>query len=135
VDPKNDLGKAVARLGEPLYRCQPPTGYKETSETWVNPGALVSRINFGLALSAGRVPGVSVDLSPLRHDLAESSPDKVLANVDKEFFQRELSSLTKETVRHEIEREAQSMPDGETKGPDLAKISALLLGSPEFQRR
>ena len=37
----------IERLGEPLYRCQPPTGYKDTADAWVSTGALVSRINFG----------------------------------------------------------------------------------------
>ena len=25
----------------PLYQCQPPTGYKDTADAWVNTGALV----------------------------------------------------------------------------------------------
>jgi uncharacterized protein (DUF1800 family) len=44
---------AVADLGMPLYRCQPPTGYKDTSEAWTNTGALVNRMNFALNF-AGR---------------------------------------------------------------------------------
>ena len=37
----------------PLYQCQPPTGYEDTADAWVNTGALVSRMNFALTL-AGR---------------------------------------------------------------------------------
>ena len=33
--------------------CQPPTGYKDTADAWVNTGALVNRINFALQLSRG----------------------------------------------------------------------------------
>jgi uncharacterized protein (DUF1800 family) len=45
------LIKAVQDLGMPLYQCQPPTGYKDTADAWTNTGALVSRVNFALAIS------------------------------------------------------------------------------------
>ena len=45
----------------PLYFCQPPTGYEDTAEAWVNAGALVSRMNFALALSTGEMRGVMVE--------------------------------------------------------------------------
>jgi uncharacterized protein (DUF1800 family) len=34
-----------------LYMCQPPTGYKDTADAWVNTGALVSRMNYALKLA------------------------------------------------------------------------------------
>lgn len=51
---------ALARLGMPLYGCQPPTGYKDTAEVWVNTGALLNRLNFALVLASGKLPGVHV---------------------------------------------------------------------------
>ena len=47
----------VARMGEPLFMCQPPTGYSDKAETWVNTGALLNRMNFALGVrdrSTGR---------------------------------------------------------------------------------
>jgi hypothetical protein len=44
-------------MGEPLYLCQPPTGYSDAAEAWVSTGALVARLNFALQLAAGRLPG------------------------------------------------------------------------------
>ncbi|PYR26388.1 MAG: DUF1800 domain-containing protein, partial [Acidobacteria bacterium] len=41
--------------------CQPPTGYKDTADGWVNTGALVARMNFALALASNQLPGVIVD--------------------------------------------------------------------------
>ena len=35
------LVRALQELGMPLYQCQPPTGYKDTADAWVNTGALV----------------------------------------------------------------------------------------------
>ena len=36
----------------PLYQCQPPTGYKDTADAWVNTGALVARMNFAQTLAS-----------------------------------------------------------------------------------
>ena len=54
------LVRAVQQLGMPLYQCQPPTGYKDTADTWVNTGALVSRMNTALALASGKLPGARI---------------------------------------------------------------------------
>jgi uncharacterized protein (DUF1800 family) len=45
------LVRELQQEGMPLYMCQPPTGYKDTSDAWVNTGALVSRLNFALRLA------------------------------------------------------------------------------------
>jgi hypothetical protein len=50
-------------MGMPLYFCQPPTGYDDASTTWVNAGALVSRMNFAVDLSRNAIRGVRVPLS------------------------------------------------------------------------
>ena len=56
---------AAARSARALYEAQPPTGYPDRAEAWVNPGALLARMNFALALAQGRLPGVSVDVGAL----------------------------------------------------------------------
>jgi uncharacterized protein (DUF1800 family) len=43
--------RGLQQLGEPLYMCQPPTGYSDTADAWVNTGALVNRMNFALRLA------------------------------------------------------------------------------------
>jgi uncharacterized protein (DUF1800 family) len=45
--------RIVQQLGMPLYACQPPTGYKDTSDAWINTGALVERMNAALRLAEG----------------------------------------------------------------------------------
>ena len=42
--------QALQQLGMPLYGAQPPTGYSMTADAWVNTGALLARMNFGLQL-------------------------------------------------------------------------------------
>src|ERR1700730_13317415 len=55
----------TGRIGEPLYQCQPPTGYSDKAEAWVNTGALLNRMNYSLALTSNRLRGVSVDVAAL----------------------------------------------------------------------
>ena len=55
------VSKHIAEMGEPLYLCQPPTGYADTAEAWVNAGALLARVNFAVALTEGRVAGTVPD--------------------------------------------------------------------------
>jgi uncharacterized protein (DUF1800 family) len=52
------------QLGMPLYQCQPPTGYRDTADAWVNTGALVTRMNVALMLASGRLQGVSLPSAP-----------------------------------------------------------------------
>ncbi len=39
------LDRGMVRLGRRLYECQPPTGYKERAEEWLNSAALLTRWN------------------------------------------------------------------------------------------
>ena len=54
----------VARLGQPIFGHQAPNGWPETSDPWMNTGAILNRINFGMAAAANRVPGASLDRWP-----------------------------------------------------------------------
>lgn len=67
--------RALADMGMPLYLCQPPTGYDETAEAWVSSAALVSRINFAVALAEGRVRGVRLPAGTALDPLALGSAD------------------------------------------------------------
>ena len=60
------LVRATQQLGMPLYQCQPPTGYKDTADAWVNTGALVGRMNFAVQLTSGKMPGVGAVDARLR---------------------------------------------------------------------
>jgi uncharacterized protein (DUF1800 family) len=53
VDDPRPLVRMLQEMGMPLYQCQPPTGYKDTADAWINTGALVSRMNAAVRLAAG----------------------------------------------------------------------------------
>jgi hypothetical protein len=63
-DPTPRTALAVAYLGQPIFGHQAPNGYPETGDAWMNTGAILNRINFGLAVAANRLPGVSIDRLP-----------------------------------------------------------------------
>ncbi len=56
--------QAVAFLGQPLFGRQTPDGWPDVAREWMNAGAILNRINFGLALAGGRVPGVITGFVP-----------------------------------------------------------------------
>jgi uncharacterized protein (DUF1800 family) len=51
VDNAKPIVRQLQQLGMPLYMCQPPTGYKDTADAWMNTGALVSRMNYASTLA------------------------------------------------------------------------------------
>jgi uncharacterized protein (DUF1800 family) len=127
------LVKAIDGMGEPLYRAQPPTGWPEVATPWVNAGALVTRINFALALTAGRIPGTEV---PLPKDIPGESPSAAVNALARTVLHQPLSETTRATLLRAVGHgENDVMPDGETRPVDEAKVAGLLLGSPEFQKQ
>jgi uncharacterized protein (DUF1800 family) len=82
------LARQVALMGQPLYKCQPPTGYADTAEAWVSAGMLVNRIAFGGALAAGKIPGVTADASRLAPAASDPVPAAALALGEPAFQKR-----------------------------------------------
>jgi uncharacterized protein (DUF1800 family) len=132
------LACASAEIGEPLYQAQPPTGYADRAEVWVNAGALLARMNFALGLASGRYPHVSVELAALVAGAEPSSPpavlDRLLASIVADQLTRETRAvLTAQLTEPQITR--LSSDDRGPANTDVAKLAALVIGSPEFQRR
>jgi uncharacterized protein (DUF1800 family) len=75
----SDASAVLARLrtlGMPLYFAQPPTGYADTADAWINTGSIVGRMNFAVDLAANRIAGVRVALTTEAVDaLAVGSPE------------------------------------------------------------
>ena len=109
------LALKIAELGQPLYRKQEPTGYSNTSGEWVNSAGLLGRMNLALALTQNQLPGVRVPPQAL-----EGEP----AGMAKRLLLGDPSAHT---------REALDRAAAEGKSADV--MAALVLGSPEFQRR
>ena len=82
-DPTPRSAQLVARLGQPIFGHQAPNGWPETSEPWMNTGAILNRINFGMAAAADRIPGTALarwpEYAALRDAPRERQVDGVVA--------------------------------------------------------
>lgn len=121
----------LIEMGQSLYAWGPPTGFPEDSTHWVSAGALVSRLNFALALTGGQVADAKVDPRPLMTGANPDKPKEVVASLSRSVMGRLPGTATGRVL---LEQAAPSA-DGATAVPDIPKLLALILGSPEFQRR
>jgi uncharacterized protein (DUF1800 family) len=78
IEEPRDLLGWIARMGQPLYAYQAPTGFPDRGDAWVNTGSLLHRMNFGLQLAAGRIGGVDLDLKALNGGREPASRDEAL---------------------------------------------------------
>jgi len=72
-----------ARMGQKLYYYQAPTGFPDKAAYWINTGALLNRMNFGLAFAGQKIPGVKMDLLALNSNHEPESADQALALYSK----------------------------------------------------
>jgi len=132
------LAQQVGKLGEPLYQQQPPTGYPDVAEAWVNTGALLNRMNFALGLTANRVPGVRVDLARAVGGTDRRRPELVLDVLLGSVLQGQATPQTRSVLAAQLDNPEITRATAADRGPvntDVEKLAALVLGSPEFQRR
>ena len=138
----------VARLGQPIYGHQAPDGWPETGEAWMNTGAILQRINFGLTIAASRMPGARLSAWPPYAQLRTAPRESQVDAVIDAFLGGRASPETREILTSgenpflKKQGEAPAMADTAAppfrRAPRLAgldQVIGLALGSPEFQRR
>jgi len=137
VDTPMPLVQWVGRIGEPLYQCQPPTGYSDKAETWVNTGALLNRLNFSLALAGNKVRGSRSDVTALLGGDSIGDAKAALDRAVAVFLGGQAASGTVETLQKQLDNPqiVQAKLDDPVKQVDLGVVAGLVLGAPEFQRR
>ena len=130
------IARAIAQMGEPLYLCQPPTGYSDAPPPGSTPGALVARLNFALGARRQQAPGH-------RHrrrsvSSARADPADAEASIQDAWRERSPAGISRTkrgtTIAKRLENRiaAEDVPTGNTQ---LPLIAGLILGSPEFQRQ
>jgi uncharacterized protein DUF1800 len=127
----------VARMGEPLFLCQPPTGYSDKASTWVNTGALLNRLNFALSFAAGRMPGAKVSLEPMFTSAATTDPGQALTDSLELFLDGQVDASTRKTLEARLgdPQVLQASLDDPVQQVNEGLLAGLVLGTPEFQRR
>jgi uncharacterized protein (DUF1800 family) len=121
---RSSIVQEIALMGQPLFSHEAPTGYPEDSREWVSSGSLLARFNFAQNLTTGKVGSVSVPLIGLPGGSAPKDQKAKLTALARAVLGDNVSESTRTAILHEMEG-----------GADSARTVALLLGSPEFQRR
>lgn len=122
VDVRNSqpLIQAMTEMGMPPYMCQPPTGYADRADAWVNTGALLSRMNFAVMLSSGDRLRTGGPGRGRGMPIAGPANRVTQAQIAEQVLAGDLSENTRLTI---------------AKATTEPQRVALLLGSPDFQRR
>jgi hypothetical protein len=152
-------------MGERKYYYQAPTGFPDKGAYWINTGSLLNRMNFGLALAAGKIPGIGIDLLSLNNGHEPESAQAALLvyghillperNLDATV--RRLTPLLNDPGLARKVADASARTEavesvGRTGGTDstgvaasmtmdggrdamLGQVVGILIGSPEYQRR
>jgi uncharacterized protein (DUF1800 family) len=137
VDMPQPLVGWVGRIGEPLYQCQPPTGYADKADMWVNTGALLNRLNYSLALAGNKMRGSRTDVTALLGSEASGDPKGALERAVLVFLGGQVAPTTVETLEKQLDspQVVQAKLDDPVRQVDLGVVAGLVLGAPEFQRR
>lgn len=157
TDPSNPqaLVGVLQQMGQPLYQMLPPTGYAMTADHWINTGALVDRLNFALSLANSRIANMKFDgprllvscllsrpvpeVNPRALRIAEverkpvSGMEEALSLMEGSLVQGETSSQTRQAILRQL---GVSQANGQQDPAQvLNMMTAMLIGSPDFQKR
>ena len=127
---RKTLNLSITQLGQPLFAYQAPTGYPEDSRKWVNTGALIARMNFSITLAERNFIDVAVVPDTLVRGADIDKPELVLNRLNEVLLQGRMSDATRAT----LEKQALGPHAGEASTVNVPQLTALMLGSPEFQR-
>lgn len=158
------LVQTLRTMGMPPYYALPPTGYYITADHWMNSAALVDRLNFAYALTENKFANQKFDADHLvatalitqstvvatasnakspqqlyrDASLSTSSPssagisgqDFALHLLESSLIGEDISHQTNDLIHQQLDKLNPSSPS-ET----LNLLTALVMGSPEFQMR
>ena len=113
------------KMGQRFYYYQAPTGFPDRASNWINTGALLNRMNFGLAFASQKIPGVRMDLAALNnYHEPESAIDALTVYSNILLPQRDHSANIKRLI-----------PNVQSTQNMLSQVVGIIIGSPEFQRK
>ena len=154
--PSRPLFNRLSEMGQPPYGYQAPTGFPDQADHWISSSTLLSRMNFGLDLALGKLPGTiyspqhilprGTDKRAVLSDLAERllpgrNPEPSVELLLRTSANDSSASRGRPRKLKPRQRwvELPGLRPGTTEiQPDqelAARLLGLLLGSPEFQRR
>lgn len=163
TDPTNPgaIVNTLRAMGMPIYYALPPTGYYITADQWMNSTALVDRLNFAYALTSSKFSNQKFDSAnllalglmsqtatspptntrtlvptnvsaemPIASPTEVPGPDIALHVLESTLIGGDVSPQTNQLIHKQIGE----APTGNSTNT-LNLLTALVLGSPEFQLR
>jgi uncharacterized protein (DUF1800 family) len=139
----------VTKMGQKIYFYQAPTGFPDRASYWINTGALLNRMNFGLAFASQKIPGVKIDLAALNNNHEPESAEDALKVYSAIFLperdhtqniKRLTAMVADKSVADKINAAAeknnsQPIPSAPGNNSMMAQVAGIIIGSPEFQRK
>ncbi|MBZ5551852.1 MAG: DUF1800 domain-containing protein [Acidobacteriia bacterium] len=143
TDASVPLLQFVARMGQPLFMYQAPTGYPDRASEWLNTGTLLTRMNFALAFAANRIAGTNIELARLLGEDSPTQPDEIRSRLLQRYLLGDASGQTRAALNAGLRGPGNDdgIPSAASASQAVAgralpvEIAGLILGSPEFQRR
>jgi hypothetical protein len=159
------LVNTLSTMGMPLYKALPPTGYYLTADQWMNSTALVDRLNFAYQLTNGKfanqkfdapkllamgllaspvpdAPGVTAKLVGVAAPVSGSSSGVPMPGAEEAKRVLEatmigvpVSAQTNQLIDAQLAQQAASPNPPPDSTATLNLLTALVMGSPEFQLR
>lgn len=155
------LANWISKMGQKIYYYQVPTGFPDQGKYWINTGSLLNRMNFGLELANGKIPGIKFNFTELlNHKEPESADDaiekyafiflperdlqktvkRLIPLVNDPNINEKIKEATKTSTEQEMKNvEIEKFEDRKDKAGEhnkmLAQAIGILIGSPEFQRK
>ena len=121
-----DAGETVhviARMGQPIYDCDDPTGFYDQAEAWMDAGVLTSRWDYAWKLARGSIRGVKI-------------PEQFLSKYATLDATPARDQMVHDVIGADIgDRTAQALAGAAKQGSDRRRMLAILLGSPDFQQQ
>jgi len=112
----------IAKMGQPIYDCEDPTGFYDQAEAWMDAGVLTTRWDFAWKMVRGSVTGVEV-------------PAQFMSKYGSLSPQEARDKMVHDLVGADIgDRTAQSLSKA-AEAKDQAEMLSIILGSPDFQQQ
>jgi uncharacterized protein (DUF1800 family) len=135
VEDAEPVVTAIADLGMPIYGCEDPTGYDDDAESWRDPGVMAQRWRFATRLAMGQMRGVR--LPPEWFDALPADPLELVRALERRILPGGVSQATRAVLERVMLEEIQagSLMEGRGRIKLARRLTAILLGSPEFQQQ
>ncbi|HZQ05052.1 MAG TPA: DUF1800 domain-containing protein [Anaerolineae bacterium] len=124
--PDEPIARTLRALGQVPFLWPAPNGYPDAAAAWVNTNNLLTRWNFSLALTSGRVLEFDAELAPAAQG---ATPDALVNEWSEKILHRALPDADRAKLIEYVRGD--NSPDNGR----VANLVALLLASPHFQYR